>query len=212
MIAVNLLRRKKFEIKPIFAVLYTLLVTLFSFLGAKLLYTLENLSTVMLYGIKFDGVSLFGAIFTLPLLLFPICKLIKLPYGKFMDYISPSLMLILATLRIGCYISGCCGGVNGFPVQIVEAVFDLCIMAFLLIIEKSSPEGAKGKLYPYIMALYGVLRFILEFVRDNEKNILYMSNGQIFSLLSVAIGVVLLVLINKRANKMPKRTEKRKYK
>ena len=199
MIIINILRRQKVQFPVWRAVLYTLLCALFSLVGAKLLYAAENWKQFLDNGITLDGVSFFGSVFFLPLAMYLICRWRKIPYGAFMDYCAPSLMAMLAILRLACWLNGCCGGITYktgeyttavVPTQIIECIGDLTILGVLLLVEWH--YSGRGLLYPYILVLYGCLRFVVEFFRDTPKDWLYLSHGQWFSMISVAAGGYLL--------------------
>ena len=195
MMAINVLRRRKLQFHWYQAVLYTLFLALFSLAGAKLLYAMENWQKFLSNGVTLDGVSFFGAVFFLPLSMYLVCRWRRIPYGAFMDYCAPSLMAMLAVLRVACYLNGCCGGITYHvteyttavvPTQMIECVGDLTILGILLLVEWHY-EG-EGLLYPCILVLYGCLRFVLEFFRDTPKDWLHLSHGQWFSLVSIAVG------------------------
>ena len=204
MAVINTLRRKMMGFSRVRAVLSTMLICFLSLAGAKLLFALENWRQFLDNGITLDGVSFFGAVFFLPSAMYLICKWRKIPYGDFMDYCAPSLMTMLAVLRIGCRLNGCCGGITIqegayagtlIPVQIMECMGDLVILGVLFLVEWH--DSGKGMLYPCILLLYGVMRFVLEFFRDTPKDWLYLSHGQWFSIVSAIAGVCFLRRIMK---------------
>lgn len=208
MLVINSFRNRKFGLKLYLSWILTVLVVLVSVLGAKILFYMENPMALMNRGVRLGGVSFFGAIFCVPLVMYLICRTVKLPYGAVMDFLSPSLMLVLAVLRIGCFVNGCCGGislmfagvyVSQFPTQLTECVCDLLILAGLLFYEHFWEK--EGRLYYFIMLYYGIVRFFLEFVRDTPKDWLFMSHGQWFSILSVCIGGYMLQRLGKLERK-----------
>ena len=112
---------------------------------------------------------------------------------------------MLGTIRIGCFLEGCCGGVvctlgnNSFkwPTQIMEAFLDFGILVWLLIIESRS-DKRRGLLYPRFMISYGLVRFIIEFFRDTPKDWLGLSHGHWFSIVSFVAGLVWIAISIKR--------------
>ncbi len=216
MIVLNCYRSKKREFTMLSTIPLTLFIVISSFLGAKILYYLEDIPNLINNGIQLGGVSFFGSMFFLPITMISIARIFKLDYYSLMDFVSPSLMLMLAVLRIGCYISECCGGitlnVSGstfvFPTQITECVIDLIILIGLLLYERY--WETTGRLYFFIMTYYGVFRFFLEFLRDTPKNWLGLSHGQWFAIISVAIGGYMLNYLGKRDRKLAKKQNKKK--
>lgn len=214
MILINVLRRKKIMFSVGRAVLYTMLLALFSLAGAKLLYAVENWKQFLSNGVTLNGVSFFGSVFLLPVVMYLVCKWRKIPYGAFMDYCSPSLMAMLSILRVGCYLNGCCGGITvpvgeystmTVPTQMLECIGDLTILGVLLMVEWH--YSGRGLLYPYILVLYGAMRFIVEFFRDTPKDWLYLSHGQWFAMASTVIGSWYLYgLMKKISEENPRQT------
>lgn len=215
MLVMNCFRGKRKGTKPLNSVLLTLCVVAISFIGAKMLYYIEQPSVLLSSGIRFGGVSFFGSVFLVPSAILLLARILKQDYYKLMDFISPSLMLMLAVLRVGCYLSDCCGGVRlyvgdisfVFPAQITECVIDILIMFGLLLYEKF--WETTGRLYFFIMVYYGVFRFILEFLRDTPKDWLGFSHGQCFAVISVCVGGYMLYYLGKRDKETSKVSDKK---
>lgn len=212
MFLMNLLRSRSYQLKLYVSIILTMLVVVVSFVGAKILYYIENPQQLIQNGITFGGVSFFGSVYLVPIVMCFICKKIRMPYDKVMDFLSPSLMLMLAVLRVGCLLSGCCGGISGyfagfyvekFPTQIVECIFDLMIMAGLFFYDKFWDN--EGRLYYFIMVYYGIVRFMIEFVRDTPKDWFYMSHGQWFAIAAVSIGGYMLYHMGKMERKVKRK-------
>ncbi len=113
--------------------------------------------------------------------------------------------------RIGCFLSGCCYGVewkhgivyhyalveaaNGvprFPVQLVEAAFNI-LLFFVLLHIYNKGKGKTKTIYVYFIA-YPLCRFILEFWRGDEyRGFLFgFSTSQIISaiLILATVGII----------------------
>lgn len=112
--------------------------------------------------------------------------------------------------RIGCLTAGCCHGaltdewygimmyVGGeyqryVPTQLFEAIFLLLLFAFLFI---NAYRGGKYNL-PIYMSVYGIWRFIIEFVRDDYRGsvgIDAITPSQLIAIIMIlgAIGVAFL--------------------
>ena len=102
----------------------------------------------------------------------------------FWDCLAPALPLFHVFGRIGCFLNGCCYGVesrhfglaftcslsapNGvpyFPVQLAEAAFEALI--FLLVWRFALRTEGHGKALPFYLLLYAPVRFLLEFLRGD---------------------------------------------
>lgn len=127
------------------------------------------------------------------------------------DVLSVCFPLFHAIARIGCFLSGCCYGktyqglfavnyaviIEGridvnprFPVQIIEAVFELLVFLYLLSLLKKE-EWKKQKLLLRYLSIYSVGRFFFESYRgDARRGLIY---GVSFSqCISVLIWIALI--------------------
>lgn len=113
--------------------------------------------------------------------------------------------------RIGCLLAGCCygfpydgvfavrsvfspGSNTYFPVQIVEAFFDVLIAVFLLFYTKK--ERSKYNVLFSYLCLYSILRFCLEFLRGDEirGSVLFFSTSQWISVLIFVFCILVMGL------------------
>lgn len=178
------------------AALLPLITTAAGVTGTLLLFYIENGS--------FGGYSFFGAVIFIPFLFAPVSLLLKIPYSQLMDLAAPSESIMLAVMKINCFIAGCCGGrvisytIGGIPVffpsQIVESVHALLMTAVLIMLIKKPRND--GKIHPYYLLIYGVSRFILSFFRyDREPFVWLLPAGNFWSLCAVAAGVLWLAVL-----------------
>ena len=139
------------------------------------------------------------------------CKVKGLVFLEYFDLCAPSISLAQGFGRIGCFLAGCCygretqsflgvvfpansmapAGVKVLPTQLFSSAGDFLITAILLLYyKKIKHTGDGGALY---MILYGVGRFLMEFLRaDDRGNIGMLSTSQMISIVIVAGAVVLL--------------------
>jgi len=59
-------------------------------------------------------------------------------------------------------------------------------------------KGPKGEVFCFYLILTGIARFLVEIIRINPRSFFGMSNAQTASLVSVALGVILLVRLKSR--------------
>lgn len=137
----------------------------------------------------------------------------RLRFSDFFPVLVPTLPLIHALGRVGCFCAGCCYGVeaaepwgipfthaiaapNGvplLPVQLYECAAELMIFLFLLwYVPRAASKG--GILRAYMLA-YAPVRFVLEFFRGDVVRGIYgpLSTSQWISLAVMAAAVVWLV-------------------
>ena len=201
MLTLTLLRRKQYSLTVFSAICFPLVLLLCGISGAKLLFFIESGFT------SFGGMSFFGSVF-LVLLLMPLFGLMfRLKPLQSLDACAPCVASIIAFMRFGCYCAKCCGGVLctfgtrsfRWPTQLIEGFGDMLILAVLLLLERR--ETKRGLLYPIFLLSYGSMRFVIEFLRDTPKNILGYSEGQWLALLAVAIAVTWIIVSRIICNK-----------
>lgn len=134
-----------------------------------------------------------------------------------LDLFAVAVPLFHAFGRVGCFMAGCCYGVEvdwGFtfenslvssangvarvPIQLFEAAGNLLIFAAVLML---FIKGAlRGRLIAAYVIAYGILRFVDEFWRGDAYRGLWgpFSTSQWISLLVIAGSVVLLVMLRRR--------------
>ncbi len=203
-------RRIKYGIGPLKAVLFATAVLFVGILGCKLLFIVENIKQVRETGLTLSGFSFFGAALLVPLLMPVIGFAFRMKCVDSLDNSAINVLGMLGTIRIGCFLNGCCGGTIctlgarhfHWPTQLLEAVCDFGILAWLLLLE-SRPNNRRGLLYPRFLISYGAVRFIIEFMRDTPKDWLGLSHGQWFSIVAVIAGIgwILFVTRCKHVNK-----------
>ena len=192
-------------------------VLVWGFMGARLFYILQNLGyyvseplkifAVWEGGLIFYGGALAGfAGFTW------VVRKKKWPFWKMMDFIVPYGALAHAFGWIGCFLNGCCYGkvcdlpwavrfpegvAAVHPTQLYEAIFDLGLFFFLRFRSKRSKfEGEIGLLY---FLLYGMGRYLIEFLREPSWSWLGLSSNQ---WLSAGIIIVTVILFKSRQRKI----------
>ena len=99
---------------------------------------------------------------------------------EMLNFVVPSFAAFHALGRIGCFLDGCCHGVEWehgfecnenflcFPIQLVEAAGIAVIFVILMLIEHYNRKNNRNiPMVPTYFLLYGVLRFIDEFWRGD---------------------------------------------
>lgn len=201
MCILNAIRARRYAYKWWQGLLISLAVEIFAVIGARLMFIIENFESVIANGFSlWGGVSFFGTVLFLPLFMMALCLISKQSIARVLDFITPGVALELACIRVGCFFSGCCYGrpTNGswgiamwfdkqtlrIPTQLIECFFDLVIFIALLIYEKKI-NYKTGIMYPLFLISYGILRFIVEFFRENATLFTY---AHVFSLMAIAVG------------------------
>lgn len=94
------------------------------------------------------------------------------------------------------------GGVARHPSQLYEAVLEgLVIFAVLLWMSRERPARPQGTFIGTFLVLYGVFRFLIEFVRVPDAQLGYLlgpiTMGQLLSAPLVVAGIVVLVVAHR---------------
>lgn len=197
----------------IFAKLFGCISGIYRAIGANENITLDT--------VKNTGIVFYGGLFGLLLAYY--CginsKLITLKDPHAIDILAVSIPLFHAIARVGCFLAGCCYGIetsvfsisysimkdeivnttNRIPVQLIEAVFDVGIFIYLYALIRKEDWKNKHLLLQYI-ALYSCGRFLLEFIRgDTVRGVIC---GVSFSqVISVIVWLTILIVILKNKGK-----------
>lgn len=192
-------RRGVFGLSCVQSGVFSLLLTVCGVAGTVLLYFLETGS--------FGGVSFYGSVFLIPLLMPLVGRMFRLSPGQTLDICGPCVAIMIGCMRFSCFLTGCCGGWQvclgslcfEWPTQMLDSICDFIICGWLL--RKEEQTSQSGVLYPMFMASYSAMRFFIEFLRDTQKDWLYMSHGQWFALTAILIGAVWIYMDSKRVKK-----------
>lgn len=154
-------------------------------------WTQEALIDLFTGGYVFYG-GLIGAI----AMAYYYCSKYNIPTGEVMELATPAIPLFHAFGRVGCFLAGCCYGVHGYPLQLVEAGCNLAIFVGLLCFQKNVKW--KGYTFYVYLFVYGVCRFVLEFFRGDaiRGRLWLLSTSQ---WLSLGFVILSIIFIRKRA-------------
>ncbi len=172
--------------------------------SAKIMFLIENPSSIK-NGISWYGeYSLFGVFFFVPIFLLFIGWILRLDKLKFMDFLIPGILLELSFYRIGCMCAGCCYGIkvgwgitNGteeglFPVQPLEAILDLIAFIIIAILIKKN-KLKRGEAFYITYIFYGVIRFIMEFFRERTNIVGIFATSHFYALAIMVFGITMLI-------------------
>lgn len=197
-------RRDIYSLSRLKSVVFATLQLICGVLGCKILFVLENITWIKKNGFSFGGFSFYGAVFLSPLVMPLVGKLLGLNLRNSLDNSAICIVAMLGTIRIGCFLNGCCGGrifnigdlYFGFPTQLIECICDYLVLFFLIKCEKK--RITCGFYYPRFLLLYGCARFLIEFLRNTEKDWFYLSHAQWFSITAIMIGAVFEIILRKQ--------------
>lgn len=144
------------------------------------------------------------------------CKVFnkKLDKNNLLDIYAVLTPLFHVFGRIGCFLGGCCygiesefgftvhnntlnpsiNGVNRLPVPLFESACNLLIFLFILYLYNK--DKMRNKLIYVYMLIYPVVRFIIEFFRGDEyRGFLFgLSTSQWISIILFVFAVIMLIV------------------
>ena len=193
-------------------------------IGARVLYVItispiliRNIDVLMsdwslTYQVLSNGLVFYGGLFGALLALYLYGRHYRLDMKAYFDFFAPIFPLFHIFGRIGCFLTGCCYGVecpgfgvkyhvseiapNGvelFPVQLLGSALNLVL--FIVVLSYEKRHHLQGKALDVYLLSYSVLRFLLEFLRGDALRgiILGLSTSQ-----WISIAVFLVILIRRR--------------
>lgn len=209
-----------------------------TFLGGHLLYgithikqiielfrRMETISATAFFrylGTYFGGMVYYGGLFGGLLSAYLWGRHKKMRLSDYADAFAVALPLFHVFGRIGCFLAGCCygvecdfgfsythslleaaNGVSRFPVQLLEAFCNLLLFAALYLCFQK--KKAQGKLMAVYLCAYAVMRFFIEFLRGDEVrgHLWILSTSQWISLvLLVVVPAVVWIQQKRRKRKL----------
>ena len=182
-------------------------------IGAKIYYLLENLDKVINsdspLSIIFSGAGLvfLGGLLGAVICVSFILKNNKVPWLQFANIIAPLIFLGYAIGRLGCFLVGDDYGIptnlpwgvsfpegipptteTVHPTQLYESF--ICFILFGIMWHYRHLPILKDKLFFIYLVMAGIERFLIEFIRTNEKYFLEIFSGaQLISIFLIIIGI-----------------------
>jgi len=184
--------------------------TIWGFVGAKIYYLLEQLPNFDVHHLGGMGFTWYGGLIGGVVAAFVIVRRHQLPLGVVAGAAAVPLTIAYGIGRLGCLLSG--DGTYGrptslpwamtfpngvvptdvpvHPTPLYEALAAIVIAAALWALGRRWNPAAVFGAY---LALSGISRFLVEFLRINEPALLGLTQPQLWALVSLITGVVLIV-------------------
>lgn len=188
-------------------------------LGARLVYVALHLgeylaSPLSIINLREGGLSWHGALLGGFTAFAIFSRKRGLNVYEFLDLCAPGMLLGLAIGRIGCFMNGCCLGMETtsplgmifrdagyltprYPTQIFELVLDIAIMFLLLWWEKR--KQFSGEIVLGMLSFYSAARFIVEFYRLSPPRIFGLSIAQYSSIIFFIVTALWIYIARKKA-------------
>ena len=217
-------RAPGFELDPDAVLNIGLVGAVCGFIGAKVLFCIVEYSSFIADPvgtfISGNGFVVYGGIIGGVAGAFLYCKKKDQDFLRYFDLIMPSIALAQGFGRIGCFLAGCCygmetdlpvgvvfthselapNGVKLLPTQLMSSAGDF-IIAFVLIVLAKKIVG-KGKIGLLYVILYSIGRFAVEFFRDDARgSVGALSTSQFISIFTFIAALGIYIWISKRNKK-----------
>ena len=161
------------------------------------------------------GMTFYGGLSGFVLFWWTFARAHRMEFLPLLEVFLPPIAVAQAFGRVGCFLGGCChgrplapwcgivptagspafsmyGDIPVFPVQLVEAVWLLCVGGVLLLTVRFGCRAA------WYLILVGAGRFLFEFFRGDMRGAVFsgcpLSPAQCLSVAAVVCGTCLLVL------------------
>ena len=185
-------------------------------LGARLYYVLFNLeaydSVFEALNFRSGGLAIHGGVLAGVGSFWIFSKIKKLNFFKWLDIAAPSIILGQAIGRWGNFVNQEAHGgptdlpwgimINGIkvhPTFLYESIANLIIFTILMLIRKK--KKFDGQLIALYMILYSIVRFFIEGLRTDSLYLGEFRVAQLISLLLIAAGLLLYMVMGKRKEK-----------
>ena len=204
----TLLNCKNYKISRGKGLLFSFCVYTVTVLWMFFLYWMES-------GFKnWGGNNIVRIFIWIPVVAYPFCKLMKIDWVSACEFLAPCAAMVQGISHYGCIFRGCCQGypyahgiwnpaldINTFPTQPIEACVAVAVVIYVLIRQKRLNYAPDGLTYPIMLMLFGYSRFLLEFLRDNDKIFFGISNLAIHALIMGLVGTAVYVTVKNRKDR-----------
>ena len=194
----------------------------FGLAGAKILYIITRLGELsadssILTDLA-DGWVIYGGILGGIVGIAAASRVHKEKFLNYLDIAAPAVALAQGFGRIGCFLAGCCYGIeyDGIfsvtfhtseyapndvalvPTQLISSGLDFLHFVLLYVIYRKAP--VRGAAIGTYLTCYSIGRFILEFFRGDlvRGTVGVFSTSQFISLFTGAAGIILLIYLSRR--------------
>ena len=194
--------RKKYNLPFLKTLLIILTVHPIAYLMVMVLTWIEN------GFVNWGAMNIVRVYVYLPLICMLVSRLVKVETSRMLEFISPGVALHQGIAHIVCPFTGCCYGYPCswgiwnpltkeilFPNQWLESIAALSVFLYLYRYAKKAHFDVTGKTFPLFLVLFGGTRFLLEFLRDNDKLFWGISNLALHAAFMVFVGGLWLYYI-----------------
>lgn len=215
-------RAKRFGLDKDKIINLLILILAGGIIGARGLYILLNINYYLanpfeIFNLSKGGLVWYGGFASGLAAAIWYIKKNKINFWDFSDLAAPYLALAQSLGRVGCFLNGCCFGMEAkglqlsavfhgspalrYPTQIYSSLTLLLVFVVLRI--RQDRRHFNGEIFLGYCVLYSSKRFFMEFLRGDNPAVIY--NLTISQILSASLFLVsVFILIYKISSKMPR--------
>ncbi len=194
--------------------LATLLLLIPALLGSRLLFVLSHWSAyrsnrAAMYARNEGGGALYGGLLLAVPVSVPLLAALAVPFWRFWDSASFTMLAGMAITRAGCFLNGCCAGrptnsrfgmylpnhlgvwARRVPNQLLEAASAALLLAAVFALQRTSP--AAGVVFLATVCGYGAVRALLEAARETQDRAFGLRLQRALSLGLVSLSLAVLI-------------------
>ncbi|MBI4974339.1 MAG: prolipoprotein diacylglyceryl transferase [Candidatus Omnitrophica bacterium] len=194
---------------------FAILILFAGIVGARVFYVLSNIDYYIanpfeILNLSKGGLVWYGGFASALLASIWYLKKNSIPFWTFADFIAPYIALAQGLGRIGCFLNGCCFGMEasrpGYPFAVIfpdshtlrhpTQVHSSLALLFIFIVLRIRQERPHftGQIFLAYCILYSMKRYILEYLRgDNPILTLGLTVSQVISILVFSISIPLFL-------------------
>jgi len=201
-------KRKKIDHEKIYSLVAYIIIG--AIIGSRIGYLLFNPTSILdIFKFWEGGLSFHGGFIGGTLFGFFYVKKNKLNFWEIADVVSPSIPLAQAIGRIGCFLRGCCYGIETalpwginylgetrHPTQIYSSI--ALFLIFIFLSKQKYKKSFNGALFLTYIIIYSVFRFFIEFIRAEPRVLFGLTGAQIASIILFVIAIFIFLRFKKR--------------
>lgn len=200
----------------------SLLIMASSFIGGRLMHVFYEewdyyqANPKLIFYFWMGGFAFFGGLILSLIVGLIYTRYRKISFLEWADFFTPIASLGHALGRLGCFLSGCCFGTQcslpwayagRHPTALYLVVGEFIIFLLLLLFEKRQVYKFPGGLFVKWLLLHSLLRFNIEYFRDDFRGLFIkfplLGDLSISQLISLVIIIGCLIFYYKNRKKLP---------
>ncbi len=212
-------RAQKYGITPDAVVEVSVLCIFGAIIGSRLVFVALNWemykdNLIHIFLVREGGLTFYGGLLGAILLAIPYILYKKYSLPALFDVCTPAIALGYSIARIGCFLNGCCYGrvcsfstfplavhfpsLEGwrYPTQLYSSAYSFIILFILLKLEKR--KVFRGELFLDYLWLYGIARYLIEFVREEPFSVFGIMTPAQFACVFIILFALIVREILKR--------------